>query len=90
MARLTDAQVNAELKRLRKERLARYRADPLVADVRWVCVGDGRSCDGCKALHDDVISLTDERWPKLLCLHAGCRCRFAWSLGAKSEGEKEA
>lgn len=70
---------------LRRERLARYRADRVTA-VRWICICDGRSCDACKALHDQIISLGDARWPKLLRLHAGCRCRFTLALAASPEG----
>lgn len=71
---------------LRRERLARYRADGVSA-VRWICICDGRTCNACKALHDQVISLVDARWPKLMRLHAGCRCRFIMERCAPHERE---
>lgn len=80
MTRLTARQVDTEHRRLRKDRLKRYRADSLTGRVRWVAVCDGQTCEQCLGLHDQVIALNDARWPSLLHLHYGCRCRFTWNL----------
>lgn len=72
----------------RSDRLARYRADPISRHVRWVCVCDGRSCEQCLQLHDQVIALDDPAWPTLLRLHTGCRCRFTWAMHPLSGSEQ--
>lgn len=87
--RLTPKQHDALMRQQRAERLARYRADPLVADVRWICICDGRSCEECNSMHGQVIALNDPRWPRLLRLHAGCRCRFTWALHPPTSGSEQ-
>lgn len=74
-APLTPAQVSRELRRLRRDRYNRYLQDD-VKWVRWVSIADGRRCSLCASMHDRIIAMNDPEWPKLLQLHAGCRCRF--------------
>lgn len=74
--RLSPAQEDALHVRLRRERLARYRKTWGTGQVRWIAICDGRTCEDCHALNGQRFDLRDPRWPQLLRVHAGCRCRF--------------
>lgn len=80
--RPSSGQSDAELVRLRKDRLKRYREMALGEQVQWVAICDGRTCDICRSLHGALVALDDPRWPTLLKLHAGCRWRFTLPLAA--------
>ena len=78
--KLSPRQIDAEHVRMRRERLARYRADYADHQARWIAICDGQTCEQCAAMHGRVIALDDPSWTTLLRLHDGCRCRFTLNM----------